>query len=68
MWWIVLMMAPVWPQAADAQVFLAANANPSFEVGPLLVTATITDAVAAHTPVRIVWGIVAAPEIGRAHV
>src|SRR5262244_1359680 len=59
-WW-VLMMAAAWPQAAGAQVFLAASANPSFEVGPLLVTATITDAVAAHTPVRIVWGIVAAP-------
>jgi len=61
-WWVVLMMmAAAWPQAAGAQVFLAASANPSFEVGPLLVTATITDAVAAHTAVRIVWGIVAAP-------
>ena len=60
-WWIVLIVAAAWPQAAGAQVFLAASANPSFEVGPLLVTATITDAVAGHTPVRIVWGIVAAP-------
>src|SRR5262249_35554248 len=61
-WWVVLMMmAAAWPRRAGAQVFLAASANPSFEVGPLLVTATITDAVAAHTAVRIVWGIVAAP-------
>src|SRR5215470_17314871 len=58
-WW-VLMMVAAWPQAAGAQVFLAASAKPSFEIGPLLITATITDAVAAHTPVRIVWGIVAA--------
>ena len=55
-WWVLIMVA-AWPQAAGAQVFLAAGANPSFEVGPLLVTATITDAVAAQTPVRIVWGI-----------
>jgi hypothetical protein len=55
-----MMVAAAWPQAAGAQVFLAASANPSFGVGPLLVTATITDAVAAHTPIRIVWGIVPA--------
>src|SRR5215831_10422480 len=61
-WWVVLMMmVAAWPRLAGAQVFLAASANPSFEVGPLLVTATITEAVAAHTSVRIVWGIVAAP-------
>src|SRR5262252_403323 len=59
-WW-VLMMVAAWPQAAGAQVFLAASAKPSFEIGPLLVTATITDPVVAHTPVRIVWGVVAAP-------
>jgi len=58
-WWVLIMVA-AWPSAAGAQVFLATSANPSFEVGPLLLTATITDAVAAQTPVRIVWGIVPA--------
>ncbi|HMB34799.1 MAG TPA: hypothetical protein VKV41_12255 [Methylomirabilota bacterium] len=56
-WWILILVA-AWPQTASAQVFLAANANPSFEIGPLLVTASITEAVASRTPVRIVWGIV----------
>ena len=50
-------LAAVWPQAADAQVFLSARPNPAFEVGPLLVTATVTDAIALSTPIRIVWGI-----------
>jgi hypothetical protein len=46
------------PQPAGAQVFLASRPNPAFEVGPLLITATVTDKITPSTPIRIVWGIV----------
>ena len=61
-----LALAAVWPQAVGAQVFLSARPNPAFELGPLLVTAIVTDAIAPSTPIRIVWGIVpsTAPDSG----
>jgi hypothetical protein len=54
----VLVLAAICPQSVSAQVFLAARPKPAFEVGPLLITATVTDAIAPRTPIRIVWGIV----------
>jgi len=61
-----LVLAAICPQSVSAQVFLAARPNPAFEVGPLLITATVTDAIARRTPIRIVWGIVSssAPDSG----
>lgn len=53
-----LALAAICPPSAGAQVFLASRPNPAFEVGPLLITATVTDKIAPTTPVRIVWGIV----------
>ena len=53
-----LALAAMCPQSADAQVFLASRPNPTFEIGPLLITATVTDKIAPNTPIRIVWGIV----------
>jgi hypothetical protein len=58
-----LALVLVWAQPVRGQVFLAAHANPGFEIGPLLVTATVTEAVTSSTPVRIVWGLV--PGAGR---
>jgi hypothetical protein len=46
------------PQPVRAQVFLASRPNPAFEIGPLLITATVTEKIAPTTPIRIVWGIV----------
>src|SRR5205809_6938694 len=54
----VLVLTAICPQSVSAQVFLAARPKPAFEVGPLLITATVTDAIAPRTPIRIVWGIV----------
>src|SRR6266481_1353127 len=54
----VLVLAAICPQSVSAQAFLAARPKPAFEVGPLLITATVTDAIAPRTPIRIVWGIV----------
>ena len=53
-----LVLAALCPQPVSAQVFLASRPNPAFEVGPLLITATVTDKIAPATPIRIVWGIV----------
>jgi hypothetical protein len=58
---IALVLATAWPQAVGAQVFLAAHPNPAFEMGPLLITATVTETMAPATPIRIVWGFVTVP-------
>ncbi|HXH83795.1 MAG TPA: hypothetical protein VNN07_12830 [Candidatus Tectomicrobia bacterium] len=59
-WALAAALLAAAPGAADAQMFLAARPHPPFQVGPLLVRATVTPEL-GPVPVDVMFSIVVPP-------